>query len=71
MKKINETLEFELNDGLKDNTSTFATSFRESNLTDDEDSALNHLLDMMTGIKQQVLFRKALHKKFDNNLSED
>lgn len=67
MKKTTKTLEFDLDDTLEDNASMFATSFRGSNLTSDEESALNHLLDMMTGIKQQVLFRRALHKKFDNN----
>lgn len=68
MKKTTKALEFDMDDMLEDNVSMFATSFRGSNLTGDEESALNHLLDMMTGIKQQVLFRRALHKKFDNNL---
>lgn len=44
-----------------DNTPMFATAFRGSDLTEEEESALDHLFDMMTAIKQQVLLRKALH----------
>lgn len=41
----------------------FATAFRGNDLTDDEEFALYHLLDMMTAVKQQVLLRKALYKE--------
>ncbi len=41
----------------------FATAFRGNDLTDDEELALCHLLDMMTAVKQQVLLRKALYKE--------
>ena len=48
---------------LEDDTSMVATAFRGSNLTKEEESALDHLLDMMTAIKQQILLRKALHNE--------
>jgi len=48
---------------LEDNTPMIATSFRGSDLTEEEESALDHLFDMMTAIKQQVLLRKALHNE--------
>ena len=42
----------------------FGTAFRD-NLTDEEEAALDHLLDMMTAVKQQVLLRKAMKKESD------
>ena len=48
---------------LEDDTPMVATSFRGSDLTEEEESALDHLLDMMTAVKQQVLLRKALHNE--------
>lgn len=40
----------------------FETSFRY-NLTDEEEAALDHLLDMMTAIKQQILLRMAMKEE--------
>ena len=40
----------------------FGTSFR-NNLADEEEAALNHLLDMMTAIKQQILLRRAMKEE--------
>ena len=40
----------------------FETSFR-NNLTDEEEAAMNHMLDMMTAIKQQILLRMAMKKE--------
>lgn len=40
----------------------FGTSFR-NNLTDEEEAALDHLLDMMTAIKQQILLRRAIKEE--------
>lgn len=40
----------------------FGTAFR-NNLADEEDDALNHLLDMMTAIKQQILLRRAMKEE--------
>jgi len=40
----------------------FVTSFR-NNLTDEEEAALDHLLNMMTAIKQQILLRRAMKEK--------
>ena len=40
----------------------FGTSFR-NNLTDEEETALDHLLDMMTAIKQQILLRMAMKEE--------
>ena len=48
---------------VKDNTPMVATAFRGNNLTKEEESALDHLFDMMTAVKQQVLLRKALYNK--------
>ena len=40
----------------------FGTSFR-NNLTNEEEAALDHLLDMMTAIKQQILLRRAIKEE--------
>ena len=40
----------------------FGMAFR-NNLADEEDDALNHLLDMMTAIKQQILLRRAMKEE--------
>lgn len=48
---------------LEDNTPMVATAFRGSDLTEEEESALDYLFDMMTAVKQQVLLRKALHSQ--------
>lgn len=40
----------------------FRTAFR-NNLTDEEEVALDHLLDMMTAIKQQILLRRAMKEE--------
>ena len=37
----------------------FGTAFR-NNLTDEEEAALDHLFDMMSVIKQQILLRMAM-----------
>ena len=42
----------------------FGTSFR-NNLTDEEEDALDHMLDMMTAIKQQILLRRAMKDDVD------
>lgn len=46
----------------------FGTAFR-NNLTDKEEAALGHMLDMMTAIKQQILLRRAM--KNDEYNTED
>lgn len=40
----------------------FGTAFR-NNLNDEEEAALDHLLDMMTVIKQQILLRRAMKEE--------
>lgn len=40
----------------------FWTAFK-NNLTDEEEVALDHLLDMMTTIKQQILLRMAMKEE--------
>ena len=40
----------------------FGTAFR-NNLTDEEEAALDHLLDMMTAIRQQILLRRAMKEE--------
>ena len=40
----------------------FGTAFR-NNLIAEEEDALDHLLDMMTAIKQQILLRMAMKKE--------
>ena len=54
----------------------FGTAFR-NNLTDEEETALNRLLDMMTAIKQQILLKRAMKEELnvyrlkDNQNNED
>ena len=50
------------NDSNQKNNQRFGTSFR-NNITDEEEAALDHLLDMMTAIKQQILLRRAMKEK--------
>lgn len=40
----------------------FGTAFR-NNLTDEEEGALDHMLDMMTAVKQQILLRRAMKEE--------
>ena len=47
----------------EDDTPMVATAFRGSDLTEEEESAIDYLFDMMTAIKQQTLLRKALHNE--------
>lgn len=47
----------------KNNILTFATSFRGDNLTEEEEYALDHLLEIMAAVKQQILLRKLLINK--------
>ena len=61
LNSLAEVLEFDLQDILADDTPMVATAFRGSDLTEEEESAWNHLFDMMIAVKQQVLLRKALH----------
>lgn len=42
--------------------SRFGTSFR-NDLSAEEETAMEHLLDMMTAIKQQILLRMAMKKE--------
>jgi len=44
----------------------FGTAFR-NNLTDEEEAAMDHLLDMMTAIKQQILLRRAMKRETYSN----
>ena len=60
---MDEVLEFDLQDILEDDTPMVGTAFRGSDLTEEEESALDHLFDMMTAVKQQVLLRKAFYNK--------
>ena len=63
LNSLAEVLEFDLQDILEDDTPMVATAFRGSDLTEEEESALDHLFDMMTAVKQQVLLRKAIHNE--------
>lgn len=47
----------------KNNILTFATSFRGDSLTKEEECALEHLLEIMAAVKQQILLRKLLINK--------
>ena len=42
----------------------FGTAFR-NNLSAEEETALDHLLDMMTAIKQQILLRRAMKEELN------
>ena len=61
MNELTEILDFDLQNIIEDDTLMVATAFRGNDLTEEEKSALDHLFDMMTAVKQQVLLRKALH----------
>ena len=63
LNALAEVLEFDLEELLEDDAPMVATAFRGSDLTVEEESALEHLFDMMTAVKQQVLLRKALHNE--------
>lgn len=52
MNELAEVLDFDLQDILEDDTPMVATAFRGSGLTEEEKSALDHLFDMMTAVKQ-------------------
>ena len=54
---------FNLQNMSKNNILTFATSFRGDNLTKEEEYVLNHLLEIMAAVKQQILLRKLLINK--------
>ena len=56
-------LNFNLQNMSKNNILTFATSFRGDNLTKEEECALDHLLEIMAAVKQQILLRKLLINK--------
>lgn len=44
----------------KTNKTIFSTSFRDDEMSAAQENDLNHLLDMFTTIKQQVLLKRAL-----------
>lgn len=48
----------------------FSTSFRDDEMSATQESDLNHLLDIFTAIKQQVLLRKALSENKRNEVEE-
>ena len=59
----NGSIKFNLQNMSKNNILTFATSFRGDNLTKEEEYALDHLLEIMAAVKQQILLRKLLIQK--------
>ena len=48
----------------------FGTSFR-NDLSAEEEAALDHLLNMMTAIKQQILLRRAMKEESNVYRSKD
>ena len=54
----------------KTNKTMFSTSFRDDKMSAEQESGLNHLLDMFTAIKQQVLLRRVLSENKRNEAEE-
>ena len=54
----------------KTNKTMFSTSFRDDEMSVAQESGLNHLLDMFTAIKQQILLRRALSENKRNEVEE-
>ena len=54
----------------KTNKTMFSTSFRDDEMSAAQESDLNHLFDMFTAIKQQVLLRRALSENKRNEVEE-
>ena len=54
----------------KTNKTVFFTSFRDDEMSAEQESALNHLLDMFTAIKQQLLLRRVLSENKRNEAEE-
>ena len=55
----------------KTNKTMFSTSFRDDEMSVGQENSLNHLLDMFTAIKQQVLLRRALSKNKRNEVENE
>ena len=54
----------------KTNKTMFSTSFRDDEMSAAQKSDLDHLLDMFTAIKQQVLLRRVLSENKKNEVEE-
>lgn len=54
----------------KTDKTMFSTSFRDDEMSVAQESDLNHLLDMFTAIKQQVLLRRALSENKRNGVEK-
>lgn len=54
----------------KTNKTMFSTSFRDDEMSAAQESDLNHLLDMFTAIKQQILLRRILSENKRNEVEE-
>ena len=54
----------------KTNKTMFFTSFIDDEMNAAQESDLNHLLDMFTAIKQQVLLRRAFSENKRNEVEE-
>ena len=61
-KPLTPTFRKEINDSINKQLIelNFSTSFRDDEMNAAQESGLNHLLDMFTAIKQQVLLKRAL-----------
>lgn len=54
----------------KTNKTMFSTSFRDDEMSAVQENDLNHLLDIYTAIKQQVLLRRALSENKRDEVEE-
>lgn len=62
LEKLEEVLEFQIEEVLADEEKpTVYTAFRGSNLSNQEQEGVNHLLDMMLAAKQQILLWRSLN----------
>ena len=62
LEKLASVLSFDMEKVFVDeNKPTVFTSFSDSHMTDEEQSDVDHLMDMILAAKQQIMLRKALH----------
>lgn len=61
LEKLAEVLQFDIQQIFVEKKPTVYTAFRGSNLTEQEQDGVSHLMDMMLVAKQQITLRKALH----------
>ena len=60
LEKLAEILDFNIPDLFVENEPTVYTAYRKSNMSEEEKNGVDHIFEMMTVSKQQLLLRKAM-----------